>query len=1013
MISKRVRLALLIAFLCHGFFIFTARFRLSYDAYTHMLFANHYAESWFSLWETRWYAGFTVVSYPPLTHQLIALFIPILGFEAAYALVLWIVTSLYPLGIYAFCRIFTGKSAASYAALASAILLPVYVTAHIFGQLPFLTSTLLSLFGAASLNRYLREGGLHNLLLTVFLAATTMAAHHATLLFQPFLVLAVAINHLNIKYLAFTWSRFFSRFILFAMLAIGASILVIWPFWQWGIHQTMQTPIDHISRHNFFKDPLASAIFFWPLYGPLVFIIPFLFRRWSFRFAGLLAGFVILFLLGLGGTTSLPRLFFGNGWEWLTYDRFAFWACLTLTPFLGILFIQLKRRWRNRLISRGLHGAFRKNFISALIFSFFALTVLGAWLTPLVFPLQPNAINMQPIVDFLNQDDRSHWRYLTFGFGDQFAYLNLLTKATTIDGSYHTARMIPELRESSIGQVDTVYWALKGIPAIIPILKESGQYGVRWGFVNSQTVTTFKVPRGVIHRNLFIPVLKQLGWNKIRTLKNGVQVWENPMVVFPKESKPPTTSPITSFSWGVFPILAFVTTVVLGSLRIWHLQAEKVLRNVYAFIVGLIPLSMCFWFYRTIVEIPHDRVYFIYDNALFFLGDGLVLLAVIIWISTWSTQHDRLQIPTGVMKYKPHSLLSDFRFPLFAIFLLSSLSILWSTDWRTSLYISLHLWLVFLFILSLNDWREAWKPTMLGFCAALSIQVIAAFAEFASQSTVFLKPWHLTWPGPFDASLRSVSVVGLANGLRILRAYGTTPHPNILGGFVLISLLGPMSLFLTHKKPNYAALILFSLGIVVIVLTFSRSAWLGLMVSILLLIVKSRHLDRKRLFLLIATSLITLALTVYSLRDLVFTRISNAPVETEQLSILGRAWLNQQAWEIFRQHPLIGVGIGSFILELAGQASEGAPIEPVHNFFWLVGAELGIVGLITVGGLFIFIVFKMVKAQTTKSILASALLAGLGIISLFDHYLWSLAPGRLMLGLALGLWAGSMNDNGA
>ncbi|MCI0553519.1 MAG: hypothetical protein L0287_21445, partial [Anaerolineae bacterium] len=65
MIPRRVQLALLIAFLCHGFFILTARYRLSYDAYTHMLFANHYAENWFSLWETRWYTGFTVVSYPP------------------------------------------------------------------------------------------------------------------------------------------------------------------------------------------------------------------------------------------------------------------------------------------------------------------------------------------------------------------------------------------------------------------------------------------------------------------------------------------------------------------------------------------------------------------------------------------------------------------------------------------------------------------------------------------------------------------------------------------------------------------------------------------------------------------------------------------------------------------------------------------------------------------------------------------------------------------------------------
>lgn len=557
MIPRRVRLALIIAFLCHGPFILSGRYHLSYDAYTHMLFANHYAENWFSLWETRWYTGFTVVSYPPLTHQLIALFVPILGLEAAFALMLWVVTTLYPLGIYAFSRIFTGKAAASYSSLASAMLLPIYVTAHIFGQLPFLASTLIALFGATSLNRYLREGGIHNLVLTVSLVTTTMASHHATLLVQPFLILAVIVNNIAQRRSVTLQEQGRNIFVvgyritLFAALAAITSILVIWPFWQWGMDQTIQTPIDHPSRHNFFTDPLAPAIFFFPLYGPLVAIVPFVFRKWHRRFIGLILSFSILFLLGLGGTTPLPRLFFGDAWEWLTYDRFAFWGCLTLTPFFGILFIHLKRRWKNRVIFKPMHVTLRRNVLSALTFSVFAATALGAWLTPILFATQPEPIDMQPIVDFLNIGDRSQWRYLTFGFGNQFAYLNLLTKATTIDGSYHTARILPELRESGIAEVDTAYWALKGIPAIGPILQKSGEHGVRWGFVN---------------RKDFIPELKKNGWVYLRRLSNGVQVWENPhAVVIPKPSKPPAMEhPLASFSWGTLPLFSFICTMLLA-----------------------------------------------------------------------------------------------------------------------------------------------------------------------------------------------------------------------------------------------------------------------------------------------------------------------------------------------------------------------------------------------------------------------------------------------------------------
>ncbi|HEU0291774.1 MAG TPA: hypothetical protein VFR47_03515, partial [Anaerolineales bacterium] len=743
MIPRRVRNAVLIAFLCHGLFILTARYRLSYDAFTHMLFAEHYAENWFSLWEPRWYAGFTVVSYPPLTHQLVALFVPVLGFEKAFALILWLVTTLYPLGVYAFSRIFIGRVSASYAALVSSVLLPIYVAAHIFGQLPFLASTLLSLVSAVSLNRYLREGGLHNFLLTVSLYATTMALHHASLLVQPFLIFAVLVNHSLGAGRKTQWRQFILRVLLICPFAILSSFLVIWPFWQWGAHQTMQTPIDHLSRHNFFTDPLASAVFFFPMYGPLFIFIPFLLRKCQPRFIGLLISFAVLFLLGLGGTTPLPRLFFGDSWEWLTYDRFAFWASLTLTPFFGMLYIGLRRKFRFTSTLRP--TAIRRGVIPGLTWSFFTITALGAWLTPYFFRLQPDPIDTQPIVDFLNAPERSAYRYLTFGFGDQFVYLNLLTDATTIDGSYHTARTLPELRVSGIGQIDTVYWALKGIPAIDAIMKKSGEYGVRWGFVN---------------RKDFVPALQKMGWVYLKTLSNGIQVWENPQALVPEASSAREADPFTAFSWGSFPFLSLVTTLSLGALRIMPVQAERVLRGVHVILVGLIPLSLCFWYYRTIAAFPHARVYFTYTDALFFITDALAVFAVVLWLSVIIARSSNDTGQTSLLilpsSSRPRSIRdfifhpSSFILFLFLLFFLSSLSVLWSRDWHISLYISLHFWLVFLLILSLGDWNRSWNFVMLGLTAALSFQIVLGLIGFTLQSTAFLKPLGLNWPGLLD-----------------------------------------------------------------------------------------------------------------------------------------------------------------------------------------------------------------------------------------------------------------------
>jgi hypothetical protein len=570
MIGRRVRIAVLIAFLCHGLFILTARYRLSYDAYTHMLFADHYAKDWFSLWEARWYTGFTVVSYPPLAHQLMALLDPLFGLDAAFAIVLWSVVTAFPLAVYSFSRIFIGKSASSYAAFASAVLLPIYVAAYIFGQLPFLTGTLSALFGAAALAYYLREASLHSLALAVSLAATTMAAHHATLLVQPFFIVATSLSQLNRQ----NWRAMLLRLGLFIFIAIPASLLVIWPFWQWGLAQTMQTPIDHLSRHNFLTDPLAQVVFFWPMYGPLVAVIPFVFRKWPFRFLGLILSFSLLFLLGLGGTTPLPQVLFGRGWEWLTYDRFAFWASLTLLPFFGGLLIVLRRRWKIRLLARSLAARQRRSLIPILTFSIFAATALGSWAVPFIFPIQPPAIDMQPIVDFLNQDDRSGWRYLTFGFGNQYAYLNLLTKATTIDGSYHTARTLPELRASGIAEIDTAMWTNKGVTALDPILQKSSQYGVRWGFVNHQE---------------YVPELEKYGWIYRWTLSNGIGIWENPSAIVPKPVEPPLVSPLAGISWGVLPLLSLICTAVLGSRCFQQMQLEKKIGGAPASILG--PIS--------------------------------------------------------------------------------------------------------------------------------------------------------------------------------------------------------------------------------------------------------------------------------------------------------------------------------------------------------------------------------------------------------------------------------------
>ena len=494
----------------------------------------------------------------------------------------------------------------------------------------------------------------------------------------------------------------------------------------------------------------------------------------------------------------------------------------------------------------------------------------------------------------------------------------------------------------------------------------------------------------------FVPELKKNGWVFVKYLSNGIQVWENPDFTF-LPSTPPPADPFKSFSWGIFPLLSFFITMILGIVNLWKERGEKIIRNTHAFVVGLIPLALGFWYYKIIFEFKHKQVYFTYDHALFFLSDALVLIAVMLWLAAQVSNEKFFQ-----QKFTP-----TIKF-LFVFCCLLSLSAFWSADWRTSTYIAIHFWLIFGLILSMRDWHTSWNAAILGLCAALSIQALTGIVGFISQSTLFLSPLNLHWPGPIDIATRAASIVKLPDGQAFLRAYGTLPHPNILGGFGLVCLTGPIALFLRKEKPNPFALILLAFGSSLLALTFSRSAWIAAAIFLLTLIYRSKLLNPKRTTIILLTAMTAFGLTIFPLRELFLNRVNAPATTTEEFSLVGRAWLTEQAFTVIKEHPLLGVGSGSFIIQLAERAGEFNFVEPVHNIPLLITSELGVFGLILILMLMFSIGKNFLTTKNPNAIIIGALLMGLGAISLFDHYLWTLAPGRLMLGFVLGLWEGQI-----
>src|SRR5258706_3524391 len=112
---------LLLAFAVHGPLLLMQLPASSYDANTHMFFAAHYAKHWFNPLNEHCYGGFSQTTYPPLSHQWIALFSHAMGLPIADMFVQLCVILLLTVGVYRFARLWVGERAARYAAVGAGV----------------------------------------------------------------------------------------------------------------------------------------------------------------------------------------------------------------------------------------------------------------------------------------------------------------------------------------------------------------------------------------------------------------------------------------------------------------------------------------------------------------------------------------------------------------------------------------------------------------------------------------------------------------------------------------------------------------------------------------------------------------------------------------------------------------------------------------------------------------------------------------------------------------------------
>jgi hypothetical protein len=520
----------------------------SFDANFHMFFASHYAHHWFEPWNTKWFAGFSQTTYPPLTHQWIALASYIVGLKMGYMLVQLIGVLLLAVGVFRFARIWVSDREASYAAVGSVFLGALAFLVYQAGQLATVTSAALYLNALPYFYEWMTESSGRSFVKGVAVSLTAAAAHHVTLIFGVVLfagpVLWTALVDARDERVAASVGGVLSRAVVFAVI-VGVGVgLVLLPYWLAIIqHPIHQAPIPHDSRNNFLLNTVTGINYFVIPYGALLLALPFIVIRGasSRRLIPLLMGFWLTFIFGLGGTTPLPKWLLGRAYDILTFERFTFWATLLAMPIVGILAAELVDRFQLK---------------AAVGLALAAVGTLGAalfWLN--INPFRPGtAIDVTPVDAFLNRDGHDAYRYIALGFGSELAKVSTDTNASSVDGDYNSARLLPEMTQFGSAQLTNAkFYGSAGMASLRAMLEHANRYGLKFVFV---------------HDAYYEPLLTFVGWRKIETFNDGaVTAWSKddvpPAHNIESDARP---APWQGLIWGILPIGVSILAILLELL---------------------------------------------------------------------------------------------------------------------------------------------------------------------------------------------------------------------------------------------------------------------------------------------------------------------------------------------------------------------------------------------------------------------------------------------------------------
>lgn len=275
-----------------------------------------------------------------------------------------------------------------------------------------------------------------------------------------------------------------------------------------------------------------------------------------------------------------------------------------------------------------------------------------------------------------------------------------------------------------------------------------------------------------------------------------------------------------------------------------------------------------------------------------------------------------------------------------------------------------------------------------------------------------------------------------------MRAYGTFGQPNPFAGYLNTALPLALGLLLgawqTRAAIDRRLLALAALTVALagpaLLMSLSRGAWLGAAAAIAAMLAAAGHVGRRVLVGGVALALLlAFAATLDLLPPVIVARLADTvawfgvfdartvPLTPANYAVVDRMAHWQAAWEMYREHPLLGIGPGQYTVFYP---EFRLPLWPdpkihAHNLYLQTLAELGVVGALALlvfalatGWHVLGVVRRARGAERGLALGIVGVMAAVAVHSVFDNLFVRgvNAQFALLLGMATALSWGRARD---